>query len=143
MDGITDPQLPESREQHSLGRGSSSEDRGIPVDDAFQANIKSPEDLLKINPLTQYKRRFYQLRWKDSCLDKPIFQTDKGVFWNAQCARWLLALLGIRMGFKYKLTPYSIRYGVSNSIEAKTTIERRQQIMSHLDDKSFEISERQ
>ncbi|KAK6343587.1 hypothetical protein TWF730_011178 [Orbilia blumenaviensis] len=44
----------------------------------------------------------------------------------------LLSSLGHRIGFRFNLVPYSIRYGVSNVLEAKTTLNRRCQILGYL-----------
>ncbi|KAF3089738.1 hypothetical protein TWF706_010343 [Orbilia oligospora] len=109
-------------------------------DGAFEADIKSPADLLRIAPLKEYKKRSYQFRWKKEVLQKPLFCKANGDFWNTTYVRNLLRDVGLRLGFQYPLTLYSIRYGVSNSMEAKTTADRRQQIMAHIDKERWSMS---
>ncbi|KAF3231896.1 hypothetical protein TWF192_005769 [Orbilia oligospora] len=109
-------------------------------DNAFEANIKSVDDLCRLKPPRHFRKRSYRFRWKKEVLDTPLFRKTDGTFWNVHFAERLLRDLGVRMGFRYNLTLYSIRYGVSNSIEAATTADRRRQIMAHIDKERYSMS---
>ncbi|KAK6357208.1 hypothetical protein TWF718_001532 [Orbilia javanica] len=103
------------------------------ADDVFEADeIKTPEDLLLVKPLSKFKRSSYTFRWKKESLDKPIFHTD-GKPWKTQNSANALKYLGRRIGFKNNLTAYNIRYGIANSLETNTTLGARNQLLGHLD----------
>ncbi|KAK6507829.1 hypothetical protein TWF481_006250 [Arthrobotrys musiformis] len=101
-------------------------------DDAFEAKISAPQDLLTIRPLHEFYQRSIEFHWKASHLKKPIFRNQRGEAMRSTQMNYHLRTLGMRMGFRFSLTPYSIRYGVSNAIEGKTTLDRRRQILGHL-----------
>ncbi|KAJ6258074.1 hypothetical protein Dda_6987 [Drechslerella dactyloides] len=109
-------------------------------DGAFAANIEKADDILLVKPLRQFKRMSYQFHWKAEYLNRPVFRTQDGGTWNSGRANYYLRLLGERMGLQFRLTPYSIRYGVSNALDGFTTLERRQQIMAHRDENMWQRS---
>ncbi|KAF3107618.1 hypothetical protein TWF102_006999 [Orbilia oligospora] len=104
------------------------------LDDAFDADIRKPEDLISVRPLHEFGQRSTEFRWKKSHLDRPIFRNQESCAMRTLQLNYYLRTLGTRMGFRFNLTPYSVRYGVSNAMEGKTTLDRRRQALGHLKD---------
>jgi len=95
------------------------------VDDAFESNIKSPEQLFQIR--VKKPRRSLHLRWKKSILKTPIFRqavpSVNGVRTSDTKALryhtylYYLQQLGFAVGFPQILAPYDIRRGAGEAVD--------------------------
>jgi hypothetical protein len=95
------------------------------VDDAFESNIKSPEQLFKIR--VKRPRRSLRLKWKKSILKTPIFRqavpslsevrTSDTRALHYHTYLYYLQQLGFAVGFPQILAPYDIRRGAGEAVD--------------------------
>jgi hypothetical protein len=95
------------------------------VDDAFESNIKSPEQLFQIR--VKKPRHSLHLKWKKSILKTPIFRQAVPLVYRVRTSNtkalryytylYYLQQLGFAVGFPQILAPYGIRRGAGEAVD--------------------------
>jgi hypothetical protein len=97
------------------------------ANDAFNANIKSLEEIFKLQ--VKKPRHSLQLKWKKSILKTPIFRqavpsadwvrTSHTIASHYYNYLYYLQRLGLEVGFPQILAPYGIRRGSGEAVDGK------------------------
>lgn len=111
------------------------------LDDAFESNVTSMEDILRIR--VRPPRRSLEFHWRADKLKTPIFRqaerTPTGIETSPTTALryhtylYYLQRLGLAAGFMQILGGYLIRRGSGEAVEAVATQPQLQQVMCHRD----------